>query len=148
MKYEPVFGDQSLFDGMMDDCEFIVGTYGYKIKDGKCFYCEKYNQKYGWAQTGDAAKALSPVTAMRRIISEPKRWTVADQKAGRLPEYGANVLIVVDGETEAENQVFEFKSGKWSSGGFFESNKDDGRYYYVREVKYWMPLPAAPEQNK
>lgn len=65
----------------------------------------------------------------------------------RLPEYGANVLIVVDGETEAENQVFEFKSGKWSSGGFFESNKDDGRYYYVREVKYWMPLPAAPVKD-
>ena len=65
----------------------------------------------------------------------------------RLPEYGANVLIVVDGETEAENQVFEFKSGKWSSGGFFESNKDDGRYYYVREVEYWMPLPAAPVKD-
>lgn len=63
----------------------------------------------------------------------------------RLPEYGTNVLIVVDGETEAENQVFEFKSGKWSSSGFFESNKDDGRYYYVREVEYWAPLPAAPE---
>lgn len=94
MKHEAVFGDQSLFDGMMDDCEFIVGTYGYKIKDGKCFYCEKYNQKYGWAQTGDAAKALSPVTAMRRIISEPKHWIVADQKAGRLPEVGCNVATV------------------------------------------------------
>ena len=66
----------------------------------------------------------------------------------RLPEYGTNVLIVVDGETEAENQVFEFKIGKWASRGFFESNKDDGGYYYVREVEYWAPLPAAPEQNK
>ncbi len=27
--------------------------------------------------------------AMRRIIKEPKRWTVADQKAGLLPEVGA-----------------------------------------------------------
>ena len=87
-KYIPVFGDQSLFDGMMPDCEFIVGTYGYKIKDGKCFYCEKYNHKYGWSPTGDAAKALSPVIAMRRIIPEPKRWTQADKDAGRLPEVG------------------------------------------------------------
>ena len=63
----------------------------------------------------------------------------------RLPEYGANVLIIVDGETEAENQVFEFKKGKFSSSDFFESNKDDGGYYYVREVEYWAPLPAAPE---
>ena len=87
--YEPVFGDQSLFDGMLPDCEFIVGTYGYKIKDGKCFYCEKYNHKYGWSPTGDAAKALSPVIAMRRIIAEPKRWTVEDKKAGRLPDVGS-----------------------------------------------------------
>lgn len=88
MKYEPVFGDQLAFDGMMPDCEFIVGTYGYKIKDGKCFYCEKYNHKYGWSPTGDAVKALSPVIAMRRIIKEPKRWTVEDQKAGMLPDVG------------------------------------------------------------
>ena len=92
MKYEPVFGDQLAFDGMMPDCEFIVGTYGYKIKDGKCFYCEKYNHKYGWSPTGDAAKALSPVIAMRRIIAEPKRWTVADQKAGRLPDVGCEYI--------------------------------------------------------
>ena len=91
MKYEAVFGNQGLFDGMMPDCEFIVGTYWYKIKDGKCFYCEKYNQKYAWSPTGDAAKALYPVIAMRRIIAEPKRWTVEDQKAGRLPDVGAEV---------------------------------------------------------
>ena len=28
---------------------------------------------------------------MRRIIADPKRWTVADQKAGRLPEVGSLV---------------------------------------------------------
>ena len=92
MKYEAVFGDQLAFDGMMPDCEFIVGTYGYKIKDGKCFYCEKYNHKYGWSPTGDAAKALSPVIAMRRIIKEPQ-WTKEDQNAGRLPEVGCSVLF-------------------------------------------------------
>lgn len=111
MKYEPVFGDQLAFDGMMPDCEFIVGTYGYKIKDGKCFYCEKYNHKYGWSPTGDAAKALSPVIAMRRIIAEPKRWTWEDQKAGLLPDVGAKVdggkVVFVNGF----NVVTELKRG-------------------------------------
>ena len=34
-----------------------------------------------------------PDIAMRRIIAEPKRWTVADQKAGLLPEVGCSVLF-------------------------------------------------------
>ena len=62
----------------------------------------------------------------------------------RLPTYGDNVLIVADGEIETENQVFEFKKGKFSSSDFFESNKDDGIYYYIREITHWMPLPAPP----
>jgi hypothetical protein len=33
---------------------------------------------------------------MRRIIKEPKRWTVEDQKAGRLPEVGCAVYSVRD----------------------------------------------------
>ena len=93
IKYEAVFGPQELFDGMMNDCEFIVGTYGYKIKDGKCFYCEKYNHKYGWSPTGDAVKAISPVLAMRRIIRTPT-WTVADQKAGKLPVVGSKAVDI------------------------------------------------------
>ena len=32
-----------------------------------------------------------PVLAMRRIIAEPNRWTVEDQKAGKLPEVGCRV---------------------------------------------------------
>jgi hypothetical protein len=29
---------------------------------------------------------------MRRIIKEPKRWTIADQQAGRLPPAGSKYL--------------------------------------------------------
>lgn len=66
----------------------------------------------------------------------------------RLPTYGDNVLIVADGEIETENQVFEFKKGKFSSSDFFESNKDDGIYYYIREITHWMPLPAPPTNQE
>lgn len=88
IKYEPVFGPQELFNGTMDDCEFVRGDYGYKIDDGKLFYCEKHNQKYGWCKSSNSALDLSPVSAMRRIIRTPT-WTAADQKAGRLPEVGS-----------------------------------------------------------
>ena len=53
----------------------------------------------------------SVVLAMRRIIAEPKRWTVEDQKAGRMPEVGAKVdggkVVFVNGF----NVVTELKSG-------------------------------------
>ena len=111
----------------------------------KCPHCEStsifIHQEDDLCLCGECGEAWEQATKAQTV----SQWIPVSE---RMPEYGANALIVVDGETEAENQVFEFKSGKWSSGGFFESNKDDGRYYYVREVKYWMPLPAAPEQNK
>ena len=88
IKYEAVFGPQELFEGMMDDCELVCGEYGYKVKVSDLFYCEKYNQRYGWSKSTKSVLQLHPVTAMRRIIRTPT-WTVADQKAGRLPDVGA-----------------------------------------------------------
>ena len=92
IKYEAVFGDQSLFDGMMDDCELACGEYGYKVKGSDLFYCEKYNQRYGWSKSIKSAFQLSPVLAMRRIIRTPT-WTIADQKAWKLPEAGCLVMV-------------------------------------------------------
>lgn len=91
IKYEAVFGPQELFEGMMDDCEFVRGDYGYKIEDEKLFYCEKHNQKYGWCKSNDSVLALSPVSTMRRIIRTPT-WSVADQNAGKLPPVGSRYL--------------------------------------------------------
>ena len=81
IKYEAVFGDQSLFDGSPKDCflvirfddkrkSFICGEVDYA---GTAFSCDRYFE-----------------IAMRRIIKTPV-WTVADQKAGRLPEVGCRV---------------------------------------------------------
>ena len=82
MKYEMIFGDEALFDSLVvpDYVEVI------RIND--------YSKEYLWGDlntvkllTYKELKAI-PIVAMRRIIKEPKRWTVADQKAGRLPEVG------------------------------------------------------------
>ena len=76
MKYEPVFGDQSLFYDAPEDAIFVVyGPVTYGFKNNISEYT--VGQLRG-----------TPVVAMRRIIPETKRWTVEDQKAGRLPEVG------------------------------------------------------------
>ena len=142
MKYEPVFGDQLAFDGMMPDCEFIVGTYGYKIKDGKCFYCEKYNHKYGWSPTGDAAKALSPVIAMRRIIKDPKRWTWEDKKAGRLPEVGAKCSHCHSVDERTVLSVTDKYVG-------IERDNSDMNPYFVTHaefLQYYIPIESPEEK--
>ena len=90
IKYEPVFGDQAVFDGMMGDCEFASEEYGYIFANGALYYCERYNEKAGWALSCKSRLTFKP-SAMRRIIPEPKRWTVEDKKAGRLPEVGCRV---------------------------------------------------------
>lgn len=87
IKYEAVFGDQSLFDGFMDDCEFASEEYGYIFANGALYYCERYNEKAGWSLSCKSHLTFKP-SAMRRIIRTPT-WTVADQKAGKFPEVGA-----------------------------------------------------------
>ena len=85
-----IFGDEALFDGMMGDCEFASEEYGYIFANGALYYCERYNEKAGWALSCKSHLTFKP-SAMRRIIKEPKRWTLEDKKAGRLPEVGCRV---------------------------------------------------------
>jgi hypothetical protein len=79
MKYEAVFGNQELFDGAgtFTGLDVVVHSIASGIKS--------------YARLSDLTPESlrnHPVCAMRRIIKEPKRWTVEDQKAGRLPEVG------------------------------------------------------------
>ena len=85
MKAEPVFGDQSLFDDAPEDCILVVMV----PDEDKIFYLENNKSELlgSVAVMDDGVVKL----AMRRIIAEPKRWTVEDQKAGRLPEVGCRV---------------------------------------------------------
>ena len=89
-KYEPIFGDQSLFDGAPEDAV--------SVRYGKSEYI--FDSDEIKATTGQLRDV--PVVAMRRIIKEPKRWTWEDKKAGRLPEVGA---VVVGGATNCEYEI-------------------------------------------
>ncbi len=84
MKYEAVFGNQDLFDGAGTFTGLDVVTRS--IASGNMMY---------WRLSDLTQQSLReyPVIAMRRIIREPKRWTVEDQKAGRLPEVGCMVMV-------------------------------------------------------
>ena len=88
IKYKAIFGDMVQFNGMMPDCEFVDGTYGYKRVGDKFYYCERHNEKYGWSVSQKVSIDFRPI-AMRSIIKEPKRWTWEDKKVGRLPEVGS-----------------------------------------------------------
>ena len=90
IKYEPLYGLQKPFDnGPADSTAYGLFRDGdeyiyYKI-DKTSVYC--FDTDNQWSHI-DGAPTI-PFLAMRRIIPEPKRWTVEDQKAGRLPEVGA-----------------------------------------------------------
>lgn len=88
IKYKAIFGDMAQFNGMMPDCEFVDGTYGYKRVGKAFYYCERHNEKHGWSLSKKLRIDFRPI-AMRSIIKEPKRWTWEDKKVGRLPEVGS-----------------------------------------------------------
>lgn len=87
IKYEPVFGDQSLFDNASDDAVLAIKE---TISGRIHFVTNK-----GWIKSGLNHERYIGISdngiAMRRIIPEPKRWTIEDQKAGNLPEVGCRV---------------------------------------------------------
>lgn len=175
MKYEMIFGDPSQFEGMMPDCEFVDGNYGYKNNGDIFYYCERYNEKFGWTFSHKTNLEFRPI-AMRRIIKEPaisgdiddlikdefsewwekegclvrsgggdrertfafaafrklmpeilaarrlKKtpvWTVADQRAGRLPEVGVFAAYnIAKGKTATEI------TSCWREGDELEIMKD------------------------
>ena len=83
IKYEAVFGDQLLFNDVSDKAVIV-------IKNNNSKYVITENESSDCFHLSLCQPDM--YIAMRRIIKEPKRWTVADQKAGRLPEVGAHLL--------------------------------------------------------
>ena len=82
MKYEMIFGDEKLFDGAPESATHAVKGGGfYSVKNKFVSYVSSgiFN--------GSNVEALGGyLIAERRIIKEPKQWTLEDKKAGRLPE--------------------------------------------------------------
>ena len=93
IRYEPVFGDQTLFNDGPDDAE-MVAIYAsrlkrwYKLQDGECYLYQGKGQSWKRCRNGYPGFTL---LAQRRIIRVPI-WIKADQQAGRLPEVGAFFL--------------------------------------------------------
>ena len=137
-KYIPIFGPQELFDGMMTDCEFASEEYGYSFANGRLYYCERYNEKAGWSLSCKSHLTFKP-SAMRRIIRTP-RWSVADQKAGKLPPVGSKYLA--GGDKREFTCLFHGKgNGTVSVIGF---NSDDEVTGY--HVQYCYPIESPEEK--
>lgn len=86
MKYEMIFGDQSLFDKATRKNTVAI----YKISENLTVEFDKYEELLAFLQQQPLCDR--PDIAMRRIIPEPKRWTWEDQRAGRLPEVGCRAI--------------------------------------------------------
>ena len=133
IKYEAVFGDQALFDDVDHSCEGI-STSGRWLRFN-------YSQDGIVEAFDDDSKVwvffgvTCTVIAMRRIIQEPKRWTVEDQKAGRLPEVGAELLHESEGYV---NFVGEFDF-RWML-----RTKEGG--LYLAEKFYCSPIETPEEK--
>jgi hypothetical protein len=95
MKYEMIFGDEKLFDGAPE-------CVTHATKGGGFYYVDRGIVKFISNLTfsaRDVCELTGYLVAERRIIKEPKRWTLEDKKAGRLPEVGSIVSSVAYGYT-------------------------------------------------
>ena len=82
IKYEAVFGDQSLFNGMPDNAILAVCD-----NELKTYYEDDQSNRSGVIRISGGYARI----AMRRIICTPV-WTKEDQDVGRLPEIGCEVI--------------------------------------------------------
>ena len=104
MKYEYLCGCESDFFAMPENVITIV----------RLDHCVQ-----GLTEFSQITECGKPVLAMRRIIEEPKRWTVEDKKARRLPEVGCKVATihnfdctVVGVDEERKNIAIQHENGK------------------------------------
>ena len=107
----------------------------------KCFSVTQ--KKESW-QSADFNRPGSQLLAMRRIIAEPKRWTVEDQKAGRLPEVGCRIYVPI---------MFEEQNVIYSSEKVIVSISDNGGAVTrteVASINLIKPIetPAEKAQRK
>ena len=84
MKYEMIFGDERLADKFTNENSVFIVSHDDAYFEFECGSAG-VNYVANFATIGDSFY-------MRRTIKEPKRWTVEDQKAGRLPEVGAELI--------------------------------------------------------
>lgn len=103
MKYEMIFGDEKLFDGAPEDAVIAIKRpFVSRVRSEKMYFFSSAHDailEAGSSFNFNNVILKTTEYAERRIIKEPKRWTVADQKAGRLPEVGCSVYSGWDSES-------------------------------------------------
>ena len=134
IKFEPVFGDQSLFDGCDENAIVVVDDMTGVRKSSKIEFFSDDALNFETVDIDSRRFKL----AMRRIIKTPV-WTVADQKAGRLPEVGSKLFYTETGD------AFEFVgviagSMRWACKGF-----QDGFLYFFNQSEM---SPIKPPEEK
>ena len=130
MKYEMIFGDQSLFDNA-PLCTELVGHSGgfYKNSPDGPIYCG------GCTFTTDEYRNIGFIAA-RRVIRTPT-WTVEDHKSGRLPPAGSKYLVGMH-NIELECLYNDSKGNAW---GF-----DAQGEVYGFAIKYCSPIETPEEK--
>lgn len=118
MKYEMIFGDESLFECAPFDCIFVV-----RLQDGHKVYYGEYPKIT--TEPLFVVQSDYITFAMRRIIKTPV-WTVADQKAGRLPEVGSLIVNVETGDQ------FSFVGVNAGSNRWACKDACDGLLYFFK----------------
>ena len=141
IKYEPVFGDQSLFEDAPDDAIAI------RVNDYKLITYYFLTEEHLALTNSRELKAI-PIIAMRRIIRTPT-WNIADQKAGKFPEVGAKV-IRVDHEDEGCNVIGEVIA-TWRCAENNESSQTclrlkDGTLFLVECYSELRPIETPAEK--
>jgi len=141
-KYIPVFGPQELFDNA-PECAviaikrpFISGVRSEEMY----FFSSTFDavMKAGSSFNFNNVILKTAEYAERRIIAEPKRWTLEDKKAGRLPEVGA--IVVSDGF----NEKCEFL-GVGMVNGFFVVRLPNG-LISINSASSFKPIETPEEK--
>jgi hypothetical protein len=83
IKYEALLGDQDKFKDQLN--KFVEVRLWHDLLGQNFVTLDELSELSARGKIPDG----TVIVAMRRIIAEPKRWTVEDQEAGRLPEVGA-----------------------------------------------------------
>ena len=127
IKFEAVFGDQSLFDGAgtFTGLDVVV----YSIASGIKSYARS-------SDLTPESLRNHPVCAMRRIIKSPV-WTKADQEMGLMPEVGAGLTH----ESEGDVSFIGEYDCRWML-----RTKYNG--LYLAEKFYCSPIETPEERAK
>ena len=128
IKYEAVFGDQTLFDDADPDVVLVETNGVYRT-----FHKESDSRPYNIASVSRSD------LAMRRIIKTPV-WTKADQEAGRLPEVGALVSCANDEICEFVGESIH--DDMWS----FRDLKNKNVFHL--NIKHIKPIETPEERAK